>query len=335
MPTSSTEYKKASAAEYISWVQRALNRELGSNLKDNGAISTEYRDLVARIQQLYMLGEQGGSVDAATQNLLVELSHRRADYVWWIQAALAAAGSFTDEAPSGDFNGLTRDALYSFQSYHGLRDDSWVGPDSETWLIRISGIKPPGSYRFVKPKPKPSTGHKDNIDTTRRVEDWSSQLYYEVLNDRTRMSDDHQLRMRVLCVLQKLKKSETSGHVNTRYFDVVKVLKWVRGPARPGGLLPDSKTSLFAAFNADARDLKNQLEQFVFTLRGTHDFAAAYLAFEKRFFYYMKEIDRGLSAIQEMYAGHENVSEWTINGLHSWITAKQKDKNDICSCFTN
>jgi hypothetical protein len=333
MASPSTTFKKASSTEYVAWVQRALNRELGSNLIDNGVITPEYRELVARIQRLHVLGEQGGKVDGPTQNLLVELSNARPDYVWWIQAALTAAGAWSGGAPSGSFDQNTRDGLLSFQSYEGLRDDAWVGPDTETWLIKASGMKPPGAYRFKKPVPPPSKGHKDTMDTSRRVDDWSRQLFNEIRSDLSRMSDDPQMRNRVLCVLSKLKTADTIANLNFRYFTTVLVVKWVRGTFAPGGLVEDGKTRLFTGVDKDAKDLKNQMEQFVFDSRSTHSFADSYIGFEKKLMYYIKQIDAGLAAIEERKYNDKLEANVVVGAMHTWAMRKQNDKNDICSCF--
>ena len=75
------------------------------------------------------------------------------------------------------------------------------------------------------------------------------------------------------------------------------------------------------------------MEQFIFDTRTTHTFADAYREYEKRLIYYIKQIDGGLTAIQDIYSGPTYVSNPVARAMFSWAESKQKDENDVCSCF--
>ncbi len=140
--------------EYITWVQRSLNRLLGSTLASNGDDTPEYRAKVREFKSLYGLGGSA-EVGVREQNALIKANHSTREYVRWAQTALdKAVGGGSGIAPTGITDVGTKTALHSFQAYEGLNDDGWIGARTETVLIRRSSILPPG--HALRPPKEPS-----------------------------------------------------------------------------------------------------------------------------------------------------------------------------------
>jgi putative peptidoglycan binding protein/papain like cysteine protease AvrRpt2 len=142
--------------EYIAWVQRSLNRLLGSTLATNGDDTAEYRAKVREFKSMFGLGSSA-EVGAREQNALIKANHSRPEYVRWAQTALdRAVGGGSGSAPTGIMDSATKAALRSFQAYEGLNDDGWIGARTETVLIQRSTTFPPGhTARPPKEPPKP------------------------------------------------------------------------------------------------------------------------------------------------------------------------------------
>ena len=137
---------KATRQEYIAWVQRSLNRlPLGDDaLVTNGEDTSEYR---AKVRAYKALDKKLGSsddVDAKMQNALIKGSHKESEYVTWLQLALEEVGAHDGPMPSGKMDSATKTAIKSFQAFEDLGDDGWMGPDTETVLIKRCGMFPPG-----------------------------------------------------------------------------------------------------------------------------------------------------------------------------------------------
>jgi len=321
-------YFKASATQYISWVQRGLNRELGSNLMDNGVIGDTYRDLVWELNES-RIGMHTSQVTRETQDLLVEVSNARHDYMSWVQLSLNAAGFFKG-AMTGLIDPPTRDALLKFQGDKGLRDDAWVGPDTETWLITASGRRPPGQYTPLPPKPKPTPLPKppvDFLDTARRVELWARTYRNDLIGDAT---VDPQRKARMRCVLGKV-KSRWVADVNDRYMTASAVRAYLRAPL--------SKTESFPAeLNRYTDSLKSKLEDYAAKCPGSRASAEAYQGFQAAFQKRFDEVELGLSTIQAYYGG--SISDAMVHAtgfkakfLHRWAEDKVANSSDVYACF--
>ena len=146
---------KATKQEYIAWVQRSLNRlPLGDTaLITDGKDTSEYRDRVRAYKADKKLGKSD-EVDAKVQNALIDGSHRAPEYVTWVQIALEKAVTHSGRAPTGKMDSATKTAIKSFQTYEGLGDDGWIGPDTETVLIERSGVFPPGHFGPIEAPPE-------------------------------------------------------------------------------------------------------------------------------------------------------------------------------------
>jgi hypothetical protein len=93
-------------------------------------------------------------VDAKVQNALIDGSRRAPEYVTWVQIALEKAVTHSGRAPTGKMDSATKTAIKSFQTYEGLGDDGWIGPDTETVLIERSGVFPPGHFGPIEAPPE-------------------------------------------------------------------------------------------------------------------------------------------------------------------------------------
>ena len=65
---------KITAKQYIAWVQRSLNRLLGSALVSDGTDTEAYRDQVKEFRFCYVLGSSG-EVDRPTQDALIKANY--------------------------------------------------------------------------------------------------------------------------------------------------------------------------------------------------------------------------------------------------------------------
>jgi len=132
-----------SGPDYLKWVQGSLNRLVGAGLKVNGLDSATYRNYVKMFQSIASLNSNG-KVDEKTQNALIKANHKNRDYVKWVQQALIKTGIGVNLKPSGIMDQKTINIIKSFQANQGLKADGWLGAKTETSLIRVSGLIPPG-----------------------------------------------------------------------------------------------------------------------------------------------------------------------------------------------
>jgi hypothetical protein len=140
--------------EYITWVQRSLNRLIGSALVTKGDDTTEYREKVREFKSAYGLGSTA-EVGPSEQNALIKANHSTRDYAKWAQTALDKMGAGVGHAPTGIMDAATKTAIRSFQAYEGLLDDGWIGAKTETVLVKRTGIVPPGHHTSTTPPKKP------------------------------------------------------------------------------------------------------------------------------------------------------------------------------------
>jgi hypothetical protein len=152
--------------DYIAWVQRSLNRLLGSALITTGADTTDYREKVREFKVAYGLGSSA-DVGVPEQNALIKANHLTPVYVKWAQTSLDKLGAHTGGPATGTMDAGTKTAIRSFQSYEGLLDDGWIGAKTETALINASGTHPPG--HLTAPRPPKTPGKTEEIQTSINV----------------------------------------------------------------------------------------------------------------------------------------------------------------------
>ncbi len=142
------------AADYVRWVQRSLNRLFDAGLNVDGAKTASYYDWVSEFKWSRGL-PANSEVDSLTQDRLIKANHKEPVYVMWAQQALVKSGAGFDLKVDGSFGPKTKVCLQSFQAYNGLVDDGWLGAKSETKMIEVTGLYPPGEKRGDAPKPAP------------------------------------------------------------------------------------------------------------------------------------------------------------------------------------
>jgi hypothetical protein len=145
------------SVDYIKWVQRSLNRILGSGIVVDGKLSEKYRNAVRQFQQQSGL-TVNGQVDSKTQNKLILANEANADYVRWAQRALNTDGAGLDpDGKIGSSSSSTKKAIRAYQKKRtpGLCVDGFLGAKTELFLMGESGIRPPGDIQPVQP-PKPT-----------------------------------------------------------------------------------------------------------------------------------------------------------------------------------
>lgn len=199
---------KISEKDYVSWVQRTLNRELDSVLISDGVITDEYREAVETFQLMNDLPVTG-QVGANDQNRMIRVNHSETSYINWLQESLRNSGVASDLPVTGVVDKKTADCIKAFQSYHDLTDDGWVGAKTEIELIEASGLMPGGHVaRFgplpQNPRPVNRRPRPFALPIERQVTRLISNAYYDALYNRGAYSgDDRRVR---LCFLTKLKQ---------------------------------------------------------------------------------------------------------------------------------
>lgn len=138
--------------DYLRWVQRSLNRILKLNAPTDGKDTDGYRDRVEDFEHQEHR-PVNRDIDASDQNYIIKANHAHGVYTSWAARTLRAKGYVGDSLKA---------QVRSFQSSNGLGKDGWIGPRTETALVRITGSNPPGTGSGgpkptgpTKPKPKP------------------------------------------------------------------------------------------------------------------------------------------------------------------------------------
>jgi peptidoglycan hydrolase-like protein with peptidoglycan-binding domain len=197
--------------KYIQWVQRTLNRELRQDMVTNGVATDEYREAVETFQLIHDL-PVNGQVGPSDQNKMIKANHESQGYINWSQLALYEVGAREKGTVTGVMDKETIDSIKSFQAYHKLNDDGWIGAKTEMELIEASGMFPPGHRKSTGPAPKrPKRFFYDNprrvpvgLPVDKIVTRIISSNYYDAFYHRTTFSsNDRRLR---LCLLGKLKQ---------------------------------------------------------------------------------------------------------------------------------
>ena len=197
--------------KYVQWVQRTLNRELEYELVTNGVANSEYRSAVETFQALNDL-PMTGEVGVAEQNTMVKANHKSTSYANWAQEALHKVGARSRGGVTGVIDSDTIVSIKSFQAFHNLKDDGWIGAKTEMELIESSGLLPAGHIKgsgpvirrpkrifYDNPKVKPFVLPADQ--TVTRIINAS---YYDAFYNRSAYAADD--RRRRLAVLGKLKQ---------------------------------------------------------------------------------------------------------------------------------
>lgn len=128
---------------YIRWVQRSLNRNVGSLLPATGEISPEYRQAVKQFQIQRGITPTG-DIDENTQNKLIKANESDPKYVVWVQRALNTHGYGL--VVDGVMGSNTKKAISDFQQKRvpDLCVDGYVGAKTELRLIQAGWGCPPG-----------------------------------------------------------------------------------------------------------------------------------------------------------------------------------------------
>ncbi len=197
--------------KYVQWVQRTLNRELDYELVTNGVANSEYRSAVQTFQAFNDLPKTG-EVGVPEQNSMIKANHKSTSYANWAQEALHKVGARTRGGVTGVMDSDTIASIKSFQAFHNLKDDGWIGARTEMELIESSGMLPAGHIKgsgpvirrpkrifYDNPKVKPFVLSVDQT-VTRII----SASYYDAFYNRSAYAGDD--RRRRLCLLTKLKR---------------------------------------------------------------------------------------------------------------------------------
>ena len=313
-----------SPTEYISWVQRSLNRILGVGLVTNGAITVDYRDAIEEFQFAYGLARTR-DVASQDQNEIIKANHKTPEYVEWVQRALNKVGAGSGKPPNGIFSKDTKDGVLAFQSYMGLVDDGWVGAKTETELIRESGIRPPGEVKIgpppPKPTPKPAPVRPKTVDPLpieKRVDRVISTIYWETVHSPSTYPNTTQ-RKRLHCMLGKMKRSG----IDDDYIPHGDARSYVVGTRYPyPKYLPGDLA-------VSARD---KLETNIKRLSVADRTDKESIRKEVLWLYY--QVERSLTEINNLYNVHGYEAQAKV--IHKWAYDRQNGKTkttSILACF--
>ena len=155
-----------SGKDYIAWVQRALNRLVGSSLVTNGDDTPDYREAVRAFRSKYKLGS-ATTFGKSEETTLIKANHATPDYVTWAHTVLEKVGLPAAGGPTSKI--IDRTALVSFQDFapEGLNGDGWLGPNTELLLIQRTGMFPPG--HATRPTPVKPVEPTEEIKTSVEV----------------------------------------------------------------------------------------------------------------------------------------------------------------------
>jgi peptidoglycan hydrolase-like protein with peptidoglycan-binding domain len=323
---------KISAKDYIAWVQRSLNRLLGVALITDGLDSSFYRDAVEEFQWAYGL-PVSRDIDVADQNALIKANHLTPEYVAWAQESLAKVGAGIGLVASGTMNKATTNAIKSFQAYHGLSDDGWIGAKTETALIRESGILPPGHITrgpvpTSRPKRRPPTPRPvDPLPLDKRVDRMLSVVLYEALHFPSTYPDKKQ-RRRVRCLAYKLKRR--SG-IDMKFIPSAEATRFVNSTPLPRPYMLDK-------ISISARDVFHKRVGRMSPADRTDP-----EKIRKQFLWLDADIVNSLGEIQRLYTSHGHMAHpfkktppGPANMLHKWAYDRQNGKTaavSILACY--
>lgn len=309
-----------SARDYIRWVQRSLNRLFDAGLIVDGATSADYYEWVKEFKWSRGLPADN-VVDEGAQNALIKANHKEPVYVMWAQEALVKSGAGYDLKVDGIFGNKTKTSLQSFQAYNDLVDDGWLGAKTETKLIEVTGLYPPGEKRGDAPKPKPAPPKPpepdwvDPMSAERRFEFWCW-AYRSKLNKMDNI--DQKQKKTLMCILEKLRRnrgwfdymqaSDARMYVNSdKYNDKY-----------PSELAVDARMVLKLMTNRVRSRAKSEKEGFQEWQKG----------FMK---WYYDDLERGLSEISNLYSIHGY--EKKAKMMMQWRDRMENDSRSIIWCY--
>jgi hypothetical protein len=306
--------------DYVRWVQRSLNRLLDAGIVVDGATTTAYHEWVTEFKWSRGLPADN-VVDETTQNAFIKANHKEPVYVMWAQEALVDSGAGYDLKVDGIFGPKSKKCLQSFQAYNGLEDDGWLGAKSETKLIEVTGIYPPGEKRGDVPKPKPvppkppEPDWVDPMNLERRFQFWAW-AYRDKLDKMTGV--DEKQKKALICILDKLR-------LNRGWFDYIEA-----GPARLyvnsnkyDGQYPED-------LSIDARQVLKNMTERIRTKAKTEK--EGYQQWHKEFMlWYYHNFEKGLAEISALYStqGYEKKAKALMN----WVERMEKDSRSIIWCY--
>ena len=312
------------ATDYISWVQRSLNRLLGERIRSNGSDSPYYRDSIEEFQLGYALPITR-DIGPSDQNEIIKANHKTPEYVDWAQEVLRRTGASTGSSGvAGFMSEDTRDSIKSFQAYIGLKDDGWIGARTETEMIRESGLTPPGHVvaPIIPPKPKPRpvvpTRPMDPLPIDKRVDRVLGGVQAEAIHNPSVYPDSIQ-RKRVICFTQKMKMRGA----DKKYIRSYQARSFVLGTEFAYGKYTPDEIS----FNA-REILTNRVRKLPFSYR-TDKEVMRKLVLD---LYY--EVVIGLATIKNLYDVHGDSPP--AHDLHRWAYNRQNGitrRNSILACF--
>ncbi len=309
-----------SARDYVRWVQRSLNRLFGAGLIVDGATSAEYYEWVTEFKWSRRL-PANNVMDEAAQNELIKANHKDPMYVLWVQEALVKSAAGYELKVDGAFGPNTKACLQSFQAYMGLVDDGWMGAKTETKLIEVTGLYPPGEKRGDAPKPvpvppkPPEPDWVDPMNLDRRFEFWCW-AYRSKLEKATRI--DEKQKKTLICMLNKLR-------LNRGWFD------YIEGPKAREYVNTNNLNGTYPSeHTVDARRiLKATTDQIRSKARsekqGFQDWQTAFMD------WYTKRFEFGLAEISRL----ESTNGYEIKSklLSRWRNDQQKDPRSIIWCY--
>lgn len=138
--------------DYITWVQRSLNRLVDTAIVVNGKASKKYRRAVEKFNRNFVIAPLDAPIDdvgVVTQDTIIRENETDYNYMTWVQIMLIVLG-YTNLAPTSGIKDLkTRNAVKSFQRSHRLKADGFIGFRTETAIVNDTKQPPPGD---IKPK---------------------------------------------------------------------------------------------------------------------------------------------------------------------------------------
>jgi peptidoglycan hydrolase-like protein with peptidoglycan-binding domain len=220
------------SADYIKWVQRSLNRILGSGLVVDGKPTKSYRDAVQQFQQKHRL-TVNGEVNRRTADKLILDNEANVDYVKWAQRALNTDGAALDpDGRIGSSSSKTKKAIRMYQTKRtpALCVDGFLGAKTELFLISESGMAPPGDLR-AQPQPQPPP---KPIST-----DFPAFLQAK-LRDSLEFLEEEAIRPNetTICLMKKLMDRRT----NDLWMDPAEITQFFAGPLRKAGMVPPTRS---------------------------------------------------------------------------------------------
>ncbi len=136
-------------ANYIEWVQRALNLALPEDVRIDGADTKLYRDRVCLFNDIYLHNVRppgNDKVDEPLQNALIRCNHANAPFRRWACIAMGDPKPLTGAA--------FRKAIQTFQSQQKVSPaDGWVGRNTENRLLMYARTPHPGHIGNGPAKP--------------------------------------------------------------------------------------------------------------------------------------------------------------------------------------